>query len=262
MDIVKKVDHNKISQIIHSIQKAPDSWKDWCCVYIDAPIFFGGDEYKEIESDVDAIINDQLGIVSGNAYISEDNNILILCKDVDELQLQEVAISLMYEYKKISLSKARYKYFDLPSAINDLIHYHMNIKLKALEKGKVVSDGLDNSAKVKSILVVDDDPMTCRMVFNSFHDKHYIIVAHDGEEALREFDKYKPDLVLLDINMPKMNGFEVLNSIMEMNPQAKILMFSGDENVENISTCINDGAVGFVGKPFNREVVQKYINNL
>jgi two-component system chemotaxis response regulator CheY len=85
---------------------------------------------------------------------------------------------------------------------------------------------------------------------------HEVIAeAEDGEEAIQLYGQYQPELVMLDITMPERNGMGALNHIMNVSPEAKVIMCSalGEETV--VQECIDTGAKAFVVKPFDPEEV-------
>jgi len=65
------------------------------------------------------------------------------------------------------------------------------------------------------------------------------------------YKEYKPDLVLLDINMPKMNGVEVLKQIIEFDNQARVIMVSIEDDNDTIDDCTKFGALKYITKPFS-----------
>ena len=69
--------------------------------------------------------------------------------------------------------------------------------------------------KKKKILVADDEPEIVDIVKRMLEDEYEVITAYDGEEALRKAKKEKPDLILLDILMPKLDGWETLKKLKE-----------------------------------------------
>ena len=107
--------------------------------------------------------------------------------------------------------------------------------------------------KKSSILIVDDDSMMREIVKIILRTESYIIVgeASNGQDAITQCEKLKPELVLLDINMPKMDGFQALDEILKLNPAPAVLMMSVDATMDNVSGAIKKGAAGFVVKPFN-----------
>ncbi|MDD5626092.1 MAG: response regulator [Patescibacteria group bacterium] len=73
----------------------------------------------------------------------------------------------------------------------------------------------------KTVLIVEDDEILLRVLYLSFHKGEYTIAsASDGETALKMTERLKPDIVLLDLLLPKMNGFDYLRSI-KANPELK-----------------------------------------
>jgi len=79
----------------------------------------------------------------------------------------------------------------------------------------------------KRILLVDDEHGIQLLYRGEFEDDGYeIISAYNGKEALTKFKEEAPDLVILDINMPGMNGIEVLAQMKEMNPQLPVILCS------------------------------------
>ncbi len=109
------------------------------------------------------------------------------------------------------------------------------------------------------VLLVEDDSLTRRLVAHVLKYDYRLVTAHTAEEALNEYLLYAPDIVFLDINLPDGNGFEVMSKILEHDPQACIVMFSSDGQMETILDATHQGASGFVTKPFTKEQLVHYI---
>ncbi|RKX42626.1 MAG: two-component system response regulator [Thermotogae bacterium] len=118
------------------------------------------------------------------------------------------------------------------------------------------------------ILVVDDSEVLRRIVvFNLVRNGYTVSEASDGEEALQKLKESTPDLVILDIMMPKMNGFEVLKVMKQDENLSKVpvivLTAKGGEN--DLQEGLKLGADIFLTKPFSPgrlvEEVQRVINN-
>ena len=78
------------------------------------------------------------------------------------------------------------------------------------------------------ILVVDDVDTIARVYARFLERQGYEVrIAFNGEDALEEWDRFKPDLVISDIRMPKMSGFELANEIRKKNPEQKIVLMTG-----------------------------------
>lgn len=101
------------------------------------------------------------------------------------------------------------------------------------------------------ILVVDDDPLILKFVTVNLEARNYqVFQATDGEQALEVFNKNQIDLILLDIMMPKINGFEVCRLIRKISA-VPIIMISGLDSPQDKAACLDSGADDYLTKPFS-----------
>ncbi len=107
--------------------------------------------------------------------------------------------------------------------------------------------------KKATIVIADDDSMLREMIKMMLRSESYSVIgeAANGQDAINKCEALKPDLLLLDINMPKMDGFHALEEILKLSPAPIVLMMSGDATMDNVSGAIKKGAAGFVVKPLN-----------
>lgn len=92
--------------------------------------------------------------------------------------------------------------------------------------------------------------------------KHSVIAeAVNGEEAVDLYFKTNPDLLLLDLAMPKKDGLTVLKEILEKDPKAKIVLITASDDQKIINQCLQIGASSYISKPFNFNSVLKQIND-
>jgi len=104
--------------------------------------------------------------------------------------------------------------------------------------------------KRKTILIVDDEPAIIRFLRGTLEANGFKpLVATDGAEALQTIERELPDLVVLDIMMPRMGGFEVCKRIREWSP-VPVIMLSGRGDEEGKVECLNLGADDYITKPF------------
>ena len=82
--------------------------------------------------------------------------------------------------------------------------------------------------------------------------------AKDGEEAVSLFQQTKPDLVTLDIVMPKLDGVAALRQIIQLDPQAKVVMVGAVNQKEKLAECIESRRMDFIVKPFDKAVLQQF----
>ena len=107
------------------------------------------------------------------------------------------------------------------------------------------------------VLIVDD-AMFMRMMLKDILSKNgYEVVgeAANGKEAIDKYIELRPDLVLLDITMPEMDGIEALKKIKMIEPKAKIIMCSAMGQQNMVIEAIQNGALDFVVKPFQQDRV-------
>jgi len=107
-------------------------------------------------------------------------------------------------------------------------------------------------AKKSTILVVDDEEALRSVLSNELINEGYEVrTASDGDEAIVELDRTQFDLVLLDIKMPRVNGFEVLKHIKEHPSRTKVVMLTGFADLKNAIESKKLGADDFVSKPYD-----------
>jgi len=104
------------------------------------------------------------------------------------------------------------------------------------------------------ILIVDDEPFNLDLLEQELTDQGYAIErANDGEEALKKVDSSQPDLVLLDYNMPGLNGIEVLKELRKKECDAPVIMLTAYGTIERAVMAIKEGAYDFLTKPFESD---------
>jgi two-component system response regulator AtoC len=103
-----------------------------------------------------------------------------------------------------------------------------------------------------SILVLDDEALTLRTISRALRDEGFeVFVAMTGEEALKTFTDEKPDLAMLDVVLPGMDGIEVLRQIKRINPAAIVVMMSAYHMVDRAVEAMKLGAYDYLIKPFH-----------
>lgn len=105
-----------------------------------------------------------------------------------------------------------------------------------------------------SVMVVDDSALMRKMIsdmINMEDDMEVIDIARNGEDLLEKLKTNVPDVITLDIEMPKMNGIEALKKIVELKIPTKVIMLSSltQDGAEVTMECLEDGAIDFVPKP-------------
>jgi len=102
----------------------------------------------------------------------------------------------------------------------------------------------------ENILVVDDEPNILKVMGDILTDEGYRVrTAHSGEEALAEVQRSSPDLVILDIWLPGMDGLQTLDVLKGVIPETPVIMISGHGTIETAVRAIKMGAYDFIEKP-------------
>ena len=110
-------------------------------------------------------------------------------------------------------------------------------------------------------MLVEDDPITRRLFARVLNERHELCMASNAKAALTEYILQAPDIVFLDIGLPDHTGFELMHAIFAHDPEAYIVMFSGQDDLQNLTDSIHLGARGFVGKPFHEDRLNYYIQS-
>ena len=111
------------------------------------------------------------------------------------------------------------------------------------------------------VLVVDDEPQVRNLMEHFLTDRGYDVrLAENGRRALAELDAFAPDVVLLDMHMPEMDGIETLKHLAARSPGLPVIMVTVNEDVETTSQLLQLGAADYVPKPFNLDYLEQAIN--
>jgi len=110
----------------------------------------------------------------------------------------------------------------------------------------------------KKILVVDDERTTCLLLENFLSD-YQVVTTNSGFEALTWLEKNLPDLIISDIQMPKMDGFEFLKEVRlrGFTKHTPVVMLSGSKESKERIKCYQLGAQDYLTKPFNPEELKE-----
>lgn len=231
------------------------------------------------ESDQNAFVK-IASAFSGNAYVSADEDAFdAVCEFIN---INSGLFASEASRKKISLDMEptfAYKnqcvegdFYILPIYIeNHAIHLliAVNSEMKMGDtpfhySSEITATASDNANSKGTILVVDDSKMSRNMLRALVEEAGYSVVAEagDGEAAIEAYKEYQPDMVTLDITMPKMDGIEALKRIMEINPSAKVIMITRAGQESKLIEAIKVGAERFITKPFEKEEVLNCIKNV
>ncbi len=115
----------------------------------------------------------------------------------------------------------------------------------------------------KIILIVDDDRMTLSTAQKLLESEYKVVAVNSGKQAYKYLDRHVPDLILLDINMPEISGFEVMKKLQQEKRWSKIpvIFLTADRSSDTEVECFSMGACDFISKPFEPQIMMSRIKS-
>jgi two-component system response regulator AtoC len=108
------------------------------------------------------------------------------------------------------------------------------------------------------LLIIEDQKFNTDLFRAAFSD-HTITAAYTGEEGLAAYQAARPDMVFLDLGLPDMSGFDVLEKLRTLDATAYVVMLTGMNNEAYSRRSRELGAAGFLGKPYQKDNIEYYI---
>lgn len=273
---IQSVDPNKkLVSLVSSIGRDPLSWKGWSCLYLDLSEI-SEDKKNECFLWIKSIVDAYFGDVEGHVYACHGLDVHIICKNVSHEMLEQAARQICDLAKDESDSRLYFQIYNLAKEAFDYIQIVLDKEGEGHKTESIVKNSPHPAAdtfstapvtanqniirKVK-VLLVEDDPVVRWMVRNALKNDCDFATAPTANKAFSLYSSYKPDIVFLDIGLPDKSGRDVLAWIMRNDPGACVVMFSSNNNLDNIAGALEDGASGFISKPFLKDSLIHYINN-
>lgn len=278
MEVISVNAERELLSLASIIGRSPESWAGWNCIQI---VFDDLNENLQHEclfwakSLVEAYIKDTVGRI----YFCENKALHIFAKHVSFDVMKQAAqqiCALVYSESSVCV---RYKLFSLDEggitfAQNVLGLYDNILGIGGYDTPHsfpsesfsghysmpdvVASDQALSSSSCK-VLLVEDDTVTRWMVSQALKGCCELATAHSASNAFSVYSIFQPDVVFLDIGLPDQSGYEVLNWILNNDPGACVVMFSGSDHIDNVANALERGASGFISKPFKKSQLIHYI---
>jgi DNA-binding NarL/FixJ family response regulator len=131
-----------------------------------------------------------------------------------------------------------------------------NVYGVADEPGEIIANETKEGYHMSyKILVVDDTSFMRKMAADCLTQFGHIVIgeAVNGKDGIQKYKELKPDIVIMDLNMPEMSGIEAIKEILQINPEAAILVCSASNQQDEINDALEAGARGYLSKPFNSD---------
>ncbi len=143
--------------------------------------------------------------------------------------------------------------------------YEPNYQQTAIEDD-VIANLLSNdnclgiaSLQATRVLLIEDDRTTRRLVSKAIGNYCNLTEANNAGQGISKYKNFNPDIVFLDLELPDDNGHNILKWIVHNDPGAYVVLFSGSCDTHNVKKAINNGAKGYVPKPFDAGRMMYYI---
>ena len=114
---------------------------------------------------------------------------------------------------------------------------------------------------LKKVLIIEDEKNLASVLYDALCDEFSVVKAFDGEEGLRKFYETSPDIVLLDINLPKIIGWDICSEIRKISEIPIIIMTARDSDIDEYKG-LKLGADDYITKPFNLKILTLKIKKL
>ncbi len=251
-----------------SLSKDPTSLESWRCMHINA------DEHDLPSMETINAVKKEYKDIDCDVVFCADGDTLIITRQFDESILKNIAEALIKNIEKTEITiynlltdwkKVRSILLPKTTGFNNLTIGELETtdfgEIESLKDIFAAAKNLRKSRQPQYVMLVEDDQITRRLVANAFKDRYAFITASDAHEAIANYLFHAPDIVFLDIGLPDASGFSVLKQIIASDPDAYIVMFSGNDYLDNVTKALSAGAAGFISKPFKKEKLYKYIED-
>lgn len=273
MEILSVNADQDLINVASAIGRNPQSWKGWACLYVDLSAI-ESELYWDCLVWTKSLIESYLKDAEGRTYFCNQKSIHILCKGVEYDALSLAAQQICGFVHAQSQRNVECMVLDLAS---EGVFYAQNV-FEQTENIFSMPDWAQDSMftsfieeeepctvqtppkDATKVLLVEDDPVTRWMVRNALKQECEFASAGTGNKAFSMYSSFQPDIVFLDINLPDKNGYEILEWIMRNDPGACVVMFSSNDNMDNITSAMEEGASGFIAKPFAKDSLLHYIH--
>ena len=174
----------------------------------------------------------------------------------------DVLKSFPYEFEKVQAYVTNFLKTVAMLSIDIQVAKYLDAERYAELKKMENKDGAGSKSRSeKTVLAVDDASISLSILKKILQNEQYKLTCiNSGPDALLYLKTHQPDLFILDIEMPKMNGYELAEKIREMGQKAPIIFLTGNSTKRNVLRAIQAGASDFIVKPIDKEYLTYKIN--
>jgi len=201
-------------------------------------------------------------------YNTLTNELTAICSDLEKFYADEFAKDCRKKIPQLTADRHEKTEAYICFFLSNLSMLSIEIQMAEQAVDSPDSQQADGQSKMRTqgnkILAVDDTVLFLTMLKTTLQETRYkLTCVTSGKDALKFLEKNKPDLFLLDIEMPEMNGFELAIKLREEGYKEPIIFLTGNARREYFAMAIKSGATDFIIKPINKELllgkIAKYI---
>lgn len=249
----------ELMSVISAVRKDSESWANWHCLRVEAPQTPPSQTKRE---EVRTVLETALGMRHGAAFFCASGEIVVFCKESSVEELKQLGDSVL---KLMTLDGAETSaiVYDVACEWQVLAGIYAYETLTGKSGRKRAGSFADVAAAPEQIsleqlrdcrvLLVEDDPVTRWLVRGALKGECVLSTAQSAQAAVEAYHARRPNMVFLDLHLPDGDGHGVMDAILQSDPNAYIVVFSGHDSMDNIVSVLEGGARGFISKPFNRE---------
>ncbi len=271
------ISHEAERQLHQRIEGDKTALPNMRCVYI-------RDLAPEIEiTKIIDVLRDEMIGMNSTCYVCEDRDVYLLDAGLSIRLLQKIIdriakdLSVDLGGDKTSLYEVGFDWEKIQKTLTtkiEIIDERRRTAAKTQQEKKrqeVLGMAVDpallsgiaakrRAHKTIQVLVVEDDVFTHRLITKTIGDQAQVQFCTDAAQAISTYAIAAPHIVFLDIGLPDVSGHDVVTKILQLDPQAWIVMLSGNSDMSNVKQALSNGAKGFVVKPFTKAKIWEYIN--
>ncbi len=282
---MKKVTLGAEASMKDMLRAIKDNASQWRALHINMAAFENITSSRAASSTVFNILYSHLQYDDGELFRCEDGDIFVLCRGVPARRLEAIREQIEYlfsndddmsnmaetngtclydvgiAWKKLyKMADKKFDEISHESTKNDHDNVHVETTPILVNQDQASTD-IVKAPPQFTIMIVEDDPLSLRMLEGLLQKDYNVITANTGMEAVENYIAHQPDLVFLDIGLPDCDGHQVLENITDHDAEANIVMLSGYTYKQDIMKSMKSGARGFIGKPFCQSKLSHYIES-
>ena len=205
----------------------------------------------------------------------ENSELMIQFRKMMQTSLQASDVMMECGENQLFLLMPEIQEYDIDQVINRLLRNWNNSEYAKSSKVSYEAGPVQSRRHPKPevhdeqnvwIAIVDDDPINLEIAANILREQNmFVSTLHSGQELIDLVKEHRPDLVLLDLYMPEMDGFETLRQLRRQadhDNDIPVIFLTGDEDYETEVRCLKLGAMDFIKKPFVPEVLNIRVSHI